>query len=153
MAKSGGPRKPLVAEKRYTSKGRPPAAKGAGPTRRKPTNRRKSQRPARRHGFLVGAILGLWRFIWRLFFGITIRVVVVVALILGAATFYFYSQLPEVTALLDGRTRGSVTMLDRNDKVFAWRGETFGGQITASNVSPYLRLLFTLGERREKAIN
>lgn len=139
MAKSGGPRKPLVAEKRYTSKGRPPAAKGAGPTRRKPTNRRKPQRPARRHGFLVGAILGLWRFIWRLFFGITIRVVVVVALILGTATFYFYSQLPEVTALLDGRTRGSVTMLDRNDKVFAWRGETFGGQITASNVSPYLR--------------
>lgn len=59
-------------------------------------------------------------------------------LVVGLATFYFYSQLPEVTALLDGRARGSVTMLDRDGQVFAWRGETFGGQITAEHVSPYL---------------
>ena len=29
-------------------------------------------------------------------------------------------------------------MLDRDDRVFAWRGETFGGQITAETVSPNL---------------
>jgi penicillin-binding protein 1A len=29
--------------------------------------------------------------------------------------------------------------MDRNDKVFAWRGETFGGQITSENVSADLR--------------
>ena len=43
-----------------------------------------------------------------------------------------------MNALLDGRAKGSVTLLDRNDTVFAWRGETFGGQITADTVSPYL---------------
>jgi penicillin-binding protein 1A len=30
-------------------------------------------------------------------------------------------------------------LLDRDGKVFAWRGETFGGQITADTVSPFLR--------------
>ncbi len=30
-------------------------------------------------------------------------------------------------------------MLDRNGEVFAWRGETFGGQIDADTVSPNLR--------------
>src|SRR5690606_2379474 len=38
----------------------------------------------------------------------------------------------------DGRARGSVTLLDREDRVFAWRGETFGGQITAEKVSKHL---------------
>jgi membrane peptidoglycan carboxypeptidase len=41
--------------------------------------------------------------------------------------------------LLDARSRGSVTLLDRNDRVFAWRGEQFGGQITADTVSPHLK--------------
>ena len=49
------------------------------------------------------------------------------------------SKLPPVTDLLDGRARGSVTLLDRNGEVFAWRGETFGGQIDAQHVSPNLR--------------
>jgi penicillin-binding protein 1A len=40
--------------------------------------------------------------------------------------------------VVDGRARGSVTMLDREGEVFAWRGETFGGMITAESVSPYL---------------
>ena len=55
---------------------------------------------------------------------------------LAASVFYFYAQLPPLTDLLDGRARGSVTMLDRDGKVFAWRGETFGGQITARNRQP-----------------
>ena len=41
--------------------------------------------------------------------------------------------------MLDARARGSVTLLDRNGEVFAWRGEQFGGQITAATVSPNLR--------------
>jgi penicillin-binding protein 1A len=67
------------------------------------------------------------------------RVAFVVALAVGSVTLYFYQQLPEVTELLDGRARGSVTLLDRNGEVFAWRGETFGGQIDAQHVSPNLR--------------
>jgi penicillin-binding protein 1A len=66
------------------------------------------------------------------------RLTAVAALILAAVVFYFYAQLPPLTDLLDGRARGSVTMLDRGGQVFAWRGETFGGQITADTVSPHL---------------
>ena len=56
-------------------------------------------------------------------------------MILGGIVFYFYAQLPPVTDLLDARSRGSVTMLDRDGSVYAWRGETFGGQITSDTVS------------------
>ncbi|MBP9049201.1 MAG: penicillin-binding protein, partial [Tabrizicola sp.] len=58
--------------------------------------------------------------------------------IYGGIVWYFYAQLPDVTDLIDGRARGSVTMLDRNGEVFAWRGETFGGMVTADSVSPWL---------------
>ena len=44
-----------------------------------------------------------------------------------------------MTALLDGRARGSVTMLDQNGAVFAWRGDQFGGVVTAQTVSPHLK--------------
>ncbi|MDQ2066863.1 PBP1A family penicillin-binding protein [Xinfangfangia sp. CPCC 101601] len=63
------------------------------------------------------------------------RVTAVTSLVVGAIVLYFYAHLPPVTDLLDGRARGSVTMLDENGAVFAWRGETFGGQITPDNVS------------------
>jgi penicillin-binding protein 1A len=48
-------------------------------------------------------------------------------MILFGITYYYYAQLPPLESLIDARARGSVTMLDRNGKVFAWRGETFGG--------------------------
>jgi penicillin-binding protein 1A len=79
-------------------------------------------------GWLFGIV---WALAWRL--------AVVLALITGAATWYFHSRLPEASALLDGRSRGSVTLLDHEGEVFAWRGETFGGTINAATVSPHLR--------------
>lgn len=85
--------------------------------------------------FFSGLIRLVWRFLW----GVTWRLGAAVVLILGLATFYFHSTLPDLSDLLDGRARGSVTMLDHNGQVFAWRGETFGGRITAENVSPHLR--------------
>ncbi|WP_406721404.1 PBP1A family penicillin-binding protein [Thioclava litoralis] len=135
MANNGGPRKPLVAERRYPRGGKPgpkktPPKKSAKPARK---------RPVRRHGLIVGLLLGLLRFFGSLLFKVTWRVFAVIALVLGSFVYYYYTQLPPLETLLDGRTRGSVTMLDRDNQVFAWRGETFGGQITAKNVSPYLR--------------
>jgi penicillin-binding protein 1A len=54
------------------------------------------------------------------------------------ATAYYYSQLPEdYTALLDGRERGSVTLIDASDEVFAWRGDQ-GAVTRADAVSPHL---------------
>ncbi len=58
---------------------------------------------------------------------------------LGLGVAYYAMTLPAFTALVDGRARGSVTMLDRYGEVFAWRGEQFGGMIMADQVSPYLR--------------
>jgi 1A family penicillin-binding protein len=49
-----------------------------------------------------------------------------------------YARLPEAEALLDGRDRGSVTLLDRRGDVFAWRGDQFGGAIRPATVSPHL---------------
>lgn len=129
MAAGGRGKTPLVADKRYTSRPSAPAKKPA-PPKRAPTPRR----PRRKHGLIVGAILFLWRMVWAVLW----RVTAVALLVYAGVVYYFYAQLPELTALLDGRARGSVTMLDRDGKVFAWRGETFGGQITADTVSPYL---------------
>lgn len=134
MTQKGGRRGSLVADKRYaTSKNASPSKT---PKPRKP--RGQKPRPPRRGGF-SGAIAGMVRFIWRLLWGAFWRFSMVIALVVGAATLYFYSTLPDYTKLLDGRTRGSVTMLDDQNKVFAWRGETYGGLIDAKNVSPHLR--------------
>ncbi|MFD2175630.1 transglycosylase domain-containing protein [Rhodobacter lacus] len=137
MAGSGGRRGPLVADKRYAAKqGANAPPKPAATAARKPA--RKPRKP-RRSGPIRAFIGGLFGLVWRVIWGFTWRSGAILGLILGLATFYFYSQLPDYTALLDGRNRGSVTMLDRDGKVFAWRGETFGGQTTADSVSPYLR--------------
>jgi len=131
MAGTTGRRPPLVAQR---NAGRP-AKRPPKPRARKAT----PKAPARRGGFVVRTVRAAVGFVWRILWGATWRLVAVVALILGGATFYFHSQLPEFTELLDGRSRGSVTLLDETGEVFAWRGETFGGQITADAISPHLR--------------
>lgn len=134
MAGTGGRRGPLVADKRY-----PPRQAAAPKAKSPPPGKPRRPRAPPRHGPLLSFVLALAAFIWRILWGFTWRAAAVVGLILGLATFYFYAQLPPYTALLDGRNRGSVTLLDTEGKVFAWRGETFGGQTTAENVSPFLR--------------
>ncbi|HEX9858561.1 MAG TPA: transglycosylase domain-containing protein, partial [Paracoccaceae bacterium] len=137
MSGTGKGRKPLVADRRYSA----PKAGGGKPSGPRKATPRKSapRRPARRHGLIAGLILGLFSLIWRVVWGVGWRVGVTVGLVLAGAIFYFHTQLPAVADLLDARARGSVTLLDRDGKVFAWRGETFGGQITSDTVSPYLR--------------
>ncbi|MBK5928488.1 transglycosylase domain-containing protein [Rhodobaculum claviforme] len=140
-----GPRSrpPLVADRRAT----PPRK----PT--KPPRKPAQRRPARpRRGGLLSLPGRALRFVLRVLWGLAWRMTAVVALLLAAATFYFYTTLPGFTDLLDGRARGSVTMLDADGQVFAWRGETFGGQITAQNISPHLRhaILATEDRRFER---
>jgi penicillin-binding protein 1A len=135
MSTSGRGRRPLVADKRYAAKKAAPKPAAKAPARRGRTPRR----PARRHGLIVGLIVGFFSLIWRIVWGVGWRVGAVGILGLAGIVLYFYTQLPPMTDLLDGRARGSVTMLDRDGEVFAWRGETFGGQVTSDTVSPYLR--------------
>jgi penicillin-binding protein 1A len=129
MSGSGKGRPPLVAERRRKPAGKAPAAPARKPGRRKPA------RPPRRGNILSRLVRWVMGVVW----AVTWRVTAIVAMILAGATWYFHSQLPEASALLDGRSRGSVTLLDHEGEVFAWRGETFGGQISAAAVSPHLR--------------
>ncbi len=136
MAGSNGQgRPPLVADRRY---GTPAPRRAAAPPPPK-----KPRKPARKSSGPRNIILRvLWFFIrpfWRMFVWLMWRFGILGALTFGTIVLYFYVQLPNVSSLLDARAKGSVTLLDRNDTVFAWRGETFGGQITSDNVSKYLR--------------
>ena len=137
MAGTGGKRPPLVAEKRRVAKPAPKARTKAAPRRAAPRRRGPV-------GWLTGLFRWVFMLIWRLFW----RGAAVVFLLIAAGTFYFFSSLPPVEALLDARARGSVTLLDRDGQVFAWRGEQFGGQITADSVSPNLRNAIVATEDR-----
>ncbi|WP_281973848.1 transglycosylase domain-containing protein [Ruegeria faecimaris] len=147
MTESRRRKAPLVADKRYASKGRKPTAtkgtaKPAGKkaAARKTTTRKSTRRKTRRKsGGGGGFFRRLFRWVWRLIWGVSWRVGAVAALLLALAVGVVYTSLPDVDALLDGRARGSVTLLDRDGKVFAWRGDQFGGVITADTVSPYLK--------------
>ncbi len=147
MTKKPTRKPPLVADKRY-----PASAKGAAkPTRAKskPAKtaanpaRRKASPPRRRKSGGSGGIGGFFRrlFGWlmRMIWAVTWRVGTVFGLLIAGWVVYIYSTLPEANALLDGRARGSVTMLDHEGAVFAWRGDQFGGVITTDTVSPHLK--------------
>jgi penicillin-binding protein 1A len=126
---SGNRRRPLVADRRSVAPAKP---------RKTPT--RASTAKARRPRSLIVRII--WFFLrpfWRLFLWLMWRFGLLGAVGFGAIVLYFYAGLPQASALLDARARGSVTMLDSNDQVFAWRGETFGGQISSDDVSTHLR--------------
>lgn len=101
-------------------------------------HRKRKPAPPRRGNVVLRAIAGTVSLIWRVIWGSVWRLTMVVALIVGAATAYYYATLPEAQALFDGRARGSVTMLDRDGRVFAWRGETFG-MVSSDKIAPVLR--------------
>ncbi|SIO15827.1 transglycosylase domain-containing protein [Vannielia litorea] len=137
MSGSGRKKTPLVAEKRFSGASASAAAPKKPKAPRK-TRKTRAKRPAPKG--VLGWVARIVRFFMRVIWGVTWRMGAVVALIVAGAVGYFYTTLPEnVSALLDARTRGSVTMLDRDGKVYAWRGETYGGKITVDNISPHLQ--------------
>ncbi len=135
MGTTGNGRNRLVADKRYSAAKPPAKAAAKKPAPKKPAPRR----PKRQHGLIVGLIVRFFSLVWRIIWGVGWRLTAFGAVALMGVVFYFYAQLPPMTDLLDARARGSVTMMDRDGEIFAWRGETFGGQITSDNVSEHLR--------------
>lgn len=91
-----------------------------------------------RSGFLDRWVGGAVRWTLRLLWRLALRAAFLVALVVGGATAFYLSKLPPAAELLDARTAGSVTLLDRNGEVFAWRGAQFGGAIRPGDVSPHL---------------
>ncbi|MEL6550994.1 MAG: transglycosylase domain-containing protein [Pseudomonadota bacterium] len=119
-------KRPLVAERRT-----PPGKAAKKAPARKPARRRSTKkRPwyARLVRWVVGLI---WSVTWRA--GAT--TVALVAL----AALYVALTLPSAETFIDQRARGSVTMLDRDGQTFAWRGDQFGGRVTADTVSPHIK--------------
>lgn len=144
MSGSGKRRPPVAGEKRV----RPTQAKTGAPKRVVNTRRSSSSNPsgksgkpgAKRRGNMVTRFFRrIFGWIFRIVWALTWRTTAVFSLILAASVFYFYSTLPPVADLLDARSRGSVTMMDREGMIFAWRGEQFGGQMTANTVAPVLK--------------
>ena len=138
MTGSGKKRPTLVADKRYQAK--PAAKKKATPKKTaKPAARRKAtpRKTPQKRGF-IGWLLTPFRWVFNLIWAFTWRIGLVVGLIVAGFSFYFAAQLPDMDELVDGRTRGSVTMTDLRGEVFAWRGDQFGGMVTTQTVSPHL---------------
>lgn len=134
MSSSGRKKPGLVADKRYPKKKTPAKKAAAKKTVRKPAKRRAPAKKVSRN-----PISRLLRWMGRVFWSITWRVSVVFGIMLAIGVLYFVSTMPEMEEMVDGRTRGSVTILDREEKVFAWRGDQFGGMITTQTVSPHLK--------------
>ncbi|WBU64346.1 transglycosylase domain-containing protein [Paracoccus aerodenitrificans] len=130
MAEPPRKRRPVVAERRYSNPTKPSG--------KSPRGKRGRRAPVRRGNAITRGVSGFFSLIWKTIFRTVWFSALAVFLIIGVATFFYYSQLPEPSALFDGRARGGVTMLDREGEVFAWRGETFGS-LSPDQISPSLR--------------
>ncbi len=137
------------ASKATSASAKSAAGAKSAPRRRKtaPRKRRGGGR-GRGGGGPIAAILALPRLLLRLLWGFGWHVGAVVAVIIAVAVGVVASGLPPAAELVDGRTRGSVTLLDRSGEVFAWRGDQFGGVITADTVSPHLKAAILSTEDR-----
>lgn len=111
---------------------------------KKGASKKGQSKTTRRQSWLDRAVKRVFWFFVRLGF----RAAMLVALIVGAATTYYYISLPNVDELFDARSKGSVTMVDRRGTVFAWRGDQYGGEIRPGNVSPFLTKAIMAAEDR-----
>ena len=130
MSNTGRKKPPLVAERRY------PKKTVAAPKKRA-ASKRSPTKPKR--GLIRRLISAIFSWIFRIIWGFGWRLTLVCTLLLGLAVGYVSLTLPLVEQLFDGRARGSVTLLDASGSVFAWRGDQFGGAVTATSVSPHLK--------------
>ena len=130
MSNTGRKKPPLVAERRY------PKKTVAAPKKRA-ASKRSPTKPKR--GLIRRFMSAIFSWIFRIVWGIGWRLTLVCTLLLGLAVGYVSLTLPPVEQLFDGRARGSVTLLDASGSVFAWRGDQFGGAVTATSVSPHLK--------------
>ncbi|WP_299701599.1 transglycosylase domain-containing protein [uncultured Tateyamaria sp.] len=129
MSDSRKGKRPLVADRRYPKK----AAKK--PARKAPAKRRRAAPKKPQRNIFVRLFRWMMRLIWWITWRVGLTVTAAVALAVG----YFWTTLPDVNELLDGRARGSVTLLDREGDRFAWRGDQFGGAVMAGTVAPGLK--------------
>ncbi len=130
----------VVKKKPAAKKPKPKKATPKKPAARKATPRKATKRKAAPKGnFITRPIRWLLRTIFKIIWWFTWRGALVGSLVLALWTGYYYVQLPPLEDQLDGRSRGSVRLLDRYGNIFAWRGEQFDGSLRAQTVSPFLK--------------
>jgi membrane peptidoglycan carboxypeptidase len=141
MAKRPSKKPPLVADKRYPDRktAAKPTRKTTKTTSKSRTKTRKRKSSTRKTGPIRRALRAAVMWVLGAIWWVTWRVGLVAGLLLAVLVGYQYAQLPDVGAQLDGRAKGSVTLLDRNGDVFAWRGDQFGGVVTTDTVSPFVK--------------
>ncbi len=76
--------------------------------------------------------------IFKYMFWLSLNVALIVSVILIIAVVNYANKLPPIAKLLDDRKRGSVTLLDRHNNVFAWRGNQFGGILKSNSLNRVL---------------
>ena len=75
----------------------------------------------------------------KLIIWMVLRIFILMLIIFITLVGFFYFQIPTMENLLDARDRGSVTLLDKNGDIFAWRGKQFEGSLRSETVSPILK--------------
>ena len=135
MVKKPNIRSPLVAPNRNAQKQK----KKSGSANNKNIKNKHNSITARIKNFIDNIISTIFNFIFKIFIWVFLRVSILMIVILGSSILYYFSILPDAKTLMDDRQKGSVTMLDAKGEVFAWRGDQFGGKVSSSTVSPYLK--------------
>ncbi len=80
----------------------------------------------------------LVKIVQQFLFWILIRTAFIFFCVLLTSIIYFYFIIPPFDVILDGRRKGSVTLLDKNGDIFAWRGQQFDRSLRSTNASPFL---------------
>ena len=75
------------------------------------------------------------RKIFKFLFWLSLNLALIVSIILIIAVVNYVNKLPPIAELLDDRKRGSVTLLDQHNTVFAWRGNQFGGILKSNSLN------------------
>ncbi len=140
VVKKAAPKK-ATAKKAKPSKAKPkkPATKAAMPRKSAKPRKAAKRKPAPKGNIITRPIRWLLRTIFKIIWWFTWRGALLGSLVLALWTGYYYVQLPPLEDQLDGRSRGSVQLLDRYGDIFAWRGEQFDGSLRAQTVSPFLK--------------
>ena len=88
---------------------------------------------------IIKILSKLFTFIRKLIIWTILRVIILMCIIFFTIVCYFYFKIPPMEYLLDARDQGSVTLLDKNGDIFAWRGKQFEGSLRSETISPILK--------------
>ena len=135
MVKKPNKRSPLVAPNRNDQKQK----KKSSSANNKNIKNKQNSIITRIKNFINDIISTIFNFIFKIFIWVFLRISIVMIVILGSSILYYFSILPDAKTLMDDRQKGYVTILDSKGEVFAWRGDQFGGKVSSSTVSPYLK--------------